>query len=398
MFILYSIEMKKTLNQKAFRRLVGRYLSGEGSESERRTVERYYDLFSSQEDILDGRDQAEVRSTGLRLKSVIDLRTGEGRHKVYPLWRKLTAAAVVLFGISAGLFFYPNQSSESKIVNSQGRNKADLVPGGNRAVLALSDGRRIALDGAHVGVLAGQQGVSVSKTASGTLEYTVAGRTNRAELLNSVSTPRGGQYRLRLSDGTGVWLNAGSVLTYPVAFGGNSRRVTLSGEAYFEVRTDTSRPFSVQTLQQKITVRGTHFNISAYGDDPETRTTLLEGQVSVTGLASGETRMLRPGQQALSSRDHKSNNLSVTHIDTAEAVAWKNGYFHFQDEGLESVLKKIARWYDLEILYPGNRIPQGVYFSGTLSKYQNGGQVLRKLELSGGVHFQMEGRRVMVRP
>jgi transmembrane sensor len=390
--------MKKTLNQKAFGKLVRQYLSGKVNESGRRAIEQYYDLFATEEDILEDKDKEEIRNIGLRLKSGIDLRISEPLNKVYPLWRKFTIAVALLIAMSAGLYFYMVERGGTMIAIGRRPNEADIISGGNRAVLSLSDGTRILLDNAQNGLLARQQGIKISKAASGILVYATGVGARSAELLNSVSTPRGGQYRLRLSDGTQVWLNAGSILTYPVAFSGDSRQVKLSGEAYFEVTRDSKRPFRVYTVHQKICVKGTHFNISAYNDDSETRTTLLEGSVVVTDLASIGTKVLYPGQQALSLNNGKNNSLIITNIDTAEAVAWKNGYFQFQDESLQNVLKKIARWYDLDINYVENRIPQDIYFSGTVSKYYNAGQVLRKLELSGGVHFHIEGRRIMVKP
>jgi len=378
--------------------MVREYLSGTGSESERAVVERYFELFSTQEDILEEQDQETVNAIGVRLKSIIDLKIKNQERKTYPLFQKVVAAAIVLLALSIGLYFYDFEKSGDQLVYKHKTEQKDIAPGGNKAILSLSDGSKITLNTVKDGILANQKGVAVTKTVEGYLVYDDVASSTATKLFNSVSTPRGGQYHLRLSDGTSVWLNAGSVLTYPVSFDHKERQVKLSGEAYFEVARDSTRPFKVQTIQQNISVLGTHFNVSAYDDDNTTKTTLLEGKVAVQRLKSPDKKILNPGQQALTSSNAKNNSVVIINVDTTDAIAWKNGYFQFQDESLESILKKVSRWYDVDIDYSKNQISNQLFFSGTVSKYKNASQVLRILELTGGIHFKIEGRRIIVMP
>lgn len=378
--------------------MVREYLSGAGSESQRAAVERYYELFSSQDDILEEQEKQSVNAIGVRLKANIDLQIKNQETKTYSIFQKFTAAAAVLITLSTGLYFYNAEKGDKQLVHHNQSKQKDFAPGGSKAVLALADGTQITLNTAKDGILANQKGVAVTKTGDGNLVYENVTSPTATKLFNSVSTPRGGQYRLHLSDGTSVWLNAGSVLTYPVAFDHNERKVKLSGEAYFEVAKDAKRPFRVQTIQQTISVLGTHFNISAYTDDTDTKTTLLEGKVAVESFNLSNQKILKPGQQALTSLNTKTHSPVIKNVDTIDVVAWKNGYFQFQDEPLESILKKISRWYDVEVDYSKNQLSNRLFFNGTISKYKNASQVLKKLELTGGVHFQIEGRRIMVMP
>jgi len=391
--------MKRRPNQKAFYKVVRRYLSGAATNGERRAVEQYYDLFSTQEDILESLEEEELREIGLKLKSKIDSKIQNQDTQPYKLVQRIAAAASVILAVAGGLYYFQFLKLGSPHVVKFAKSvQQDVGPGSNKAILILADGSKMNLSNAQNGMLVQQQGVAINKAEDGSLVYADAVSSGAAQSFNSVSTPRGGQYRLRLSDGTLVWLNAGSVLKYPVSFGADQRVVTLSGEAFFQVSKDPGRPFQVTTQQQKVRVLGTHFNISAYPEDTETKTTLLEGKVSVGNTNSSVYSILEPGEQALSSAIHIKRPIVITRIDTTEAVAWKNGYFQFRDESLESVLKKISRWYDVEIQYTGNQVPSGLYFNGSVSKYSNASQVLRKLELSGGVHFQIEGRRITVMP
>ena len=378
--------------------MVRQYLSGNGSESARAAVERYYELFSTQDNILEEKDRESVRAIGSRLKSNIDFKIHDQESKTYPLFQKLAAAAAVVIALSTGLYFYNSGKREKQVVNHQKPKQNEITPGGNKAILSLSDGTQITLNNAKNGILANQKGVAVTKNGEGNLVYENINSSNATKLFNSVSTPRGGQYRLRLSDGTLVWLNAGSVLTYPVVFNVEKREVKLTGEAYFEVSKDIKRPFSVKTTQQKIRVLGTHFNISAYSDDTDTKTTLLEGKVSVENSNFSNHKILRPGEEAITSSNSKNNSPLIKNVDTTDAVAWKNGYFQFQGEPLEGILKKVSRWYDVEIDYSKNQAINTLFFNGTISKYKHASQVLKKLELTGGVHFKIEGRRIIVMP
>ncbi|MDB5122411.1 MAG: hypothetical protein JWP94_540 [Mucilaginibacter sp.] len=266
--------------------------------------------------------------------------------------------------------------------------KADISPGTNKAVLTLSDGKRISLNDASSGRLAVRPGVRIVKKGSGEIIYLVTGKPGGIRP-NNVTTPNGGQWRVVLPDGTKVWLNAASSFTYPTSFAGPVRVVQLSGEAYLEVAKDKRHPFIVKTRQQQVEVLGTHFNINAYPNELSIRTTLAEGRVKVSG-STGQTRILAPGQQAVLSGE----GLTVVEADVEEALAWKNGYFRFNDERIQSVMRKLSRWYNIDVQYSSAVSPNGL--NGKISRYKNISQVLNALEATKMVHFKMEGRRVTV--
>lgn len=306
------------------------------------------------------------------------------------------AAAVVLVMFSIN--FYRNVSKEKDTLSaaSIGGLKNDVKPGDSKAVLTLADGRTIVLDNVKSGILASQGQTAISKTADGQIVYDASAKPleNASAPLtyNTITTPRGGQYMVVLPDGTKVWLNAASSLRFPTAFTGKERRVELSGEAYFEVA-KSGIPFLVNSAGQQIEVLGTHFNVMAYEDEASVKTTLLEGSVKVSNLKSHISHLLRPGQQSSLSRD---GSLKVTEVNTEEAAAWKNGYFIFANENIQSSMKKIARWYDVEIEYQGNVKNKALW--GTISRFENISEVLKMIELTGVIHLKLEERRVIVMP
>jgi transmembrane sensor len=306
----------------------------------------------------------------------------------FPYWRKMAAAAVILITLSAGTFYYLSGKKNS------GDLAQDIAPGGNKAILTLANGDKIVLTNAKNGELSAQGGIVVTKLADGKIVYTVkpgdVGNTNP----NSIETPKGGQYQIVLPDGSKVLLNSLSVLTYPASFAGlKERRVQLKGEAYFEVakvttKGDVRMPFIVVTDQQEVKVLGTHFNINSYTDEPVVKTTLIEGSVLV---AAGEAEeVLTPGDQALAG----PKGLRVTAANIDEVLAWKNGYFMFESEDIASVMRKISRWYDVDVVFEGERPKDG--FGGTVSRFSNVSKVLRILQLTNKVHFKIEGRRIIV--
>lgn len=301
------------------------------------------------------------------------------------LWPRIAAAAAILLVLSAGLVFYLNKDTDI----SRNIVKNDLAPGSNKAVLTFADGRLVNLSDAKAGVVVNAAELKYNDGTAIAAENP-EDLTSSKQLL-SVSTPRGGTYQVVLPDGTKVWLNATSVLKFPAQFASaGERKVELTGEAYFEVSKDKAHPFVVHTSKQAVEVLGTHFNISSYLDETETKTTLLEGSVKVASLQKTASTVLKPGQQATL----QSGNITVNEVDTDEMVAWKNGYFKFVDEDMQSIMRQIARWYDVDIQYEG-KIPDEV-FSGRISKYKNISQVLRMIEAANSVHFKVEGRRVTV--
>lgn len=269
----------------------------------------------------------------------------------------------------------------------------DIAPGKNKAVLTLSNGKKILLDDSADGEIAKQSGIKITKKTNGELVYTVVDPVSpeiTAEQINVIETPKGGQYQINLPDNTKIWLNAGSSLRYPVAFTGKDRRVTLTGEAYFEVAPDKTKPFIVVSDQTEIKVLGTHFNVMAYADEEAMNTTLLEGSVLISN--SHGKQLLTPGQQA---RVNKANNqISVSQANLRASIAWKNGYFYFHDEDVRSIMMKVARWYDVEVVYQVG--VQSPAFGGTFSRYKKLSHLLKYLHEAGDLNFKLEGRRVIV--
>lgn len=299
------------------------------------------------------------------------------------LWIPVSVAASFLVLISIGLFLYKQQSFTGQ---QQKMYANDIAPGKNAATLTLADGRKIFLSDASAGELAKQQGVNISKTKDGKLVYQISGVESKSVAYNTLNTANAEQMEIVLPDGTTVWLNAASALKFPTTFAGQkNRKVELIGEGYFEVFKNKHAPFIVHTNKQEVQVLGTHFNISNYMDDRETRTTLLEGSVMVNQIAT-----LKPGEQASGS----GNNIKTTKVDTELAVAWKNNKFMFDRAQIQDIMKMVARWYNVEIVY-GGEVPDKLY-TGSVSRFEHVSKVLEILELTGNIHFKIEGRRIIV--
>ncbi len=307
-------------------------------------------------------------------------------------WYWVAAASIVLV-LSASVLLIKTKPKENIAQIKPQNTKGPILPGSNKAILTLANGSKINLDDSGKGTLAQQGQCTVKKLSNGQLVYSVDGKAVNAPLsYNVATTPRGGQYKLVLSDGTQVWLNAASSIKYPVVFAGKERHVELTGEAYFEVAKNKQMPFSVSVKGTSIEVLGTHFNVMAYDDDNNMVTTLLEGSVKLK--KAGTEAMLRPGQQAVMGNGHTTYDISD--VNTDAAVAWKNGYFVFDDENIQSIMRKISRWYDVDVTYKGTLKDQN--FGGTVSKFSNVTELLRILEMTGTIHFKIEGRMITVMP
>jgi len=387
----------KTPNQKEFLRIVTAYLNGIATPKQDAALKQYFELFSEEEDVLDGLEQEDLNNIRVRIKSTIDERITKSGLPIFKLYgRYISAAAAILVMMSIGLYYYKHNYQTSSF-KEKAKMLNDIAAGSNKAVLTLANGAKISLTGSSIGKVAEQDGSIITKNGDGMIAYNNANVISGKEIYNSVSTPRGGQYQLKLPDGTIVWLNAASVLTYPVKFIGKERKVELTGEAYFEVVKNSSKPFKVVTNHQIVEVLGTHFNINDYDEEPEAKTSLIEGSVLIRSAEYPKNQeILVPGEQAVLERISKSQPIRVNKIDIEEAIAWKNGYFLFDNEPLESILRKISRWYDVDIDYQGLKSNKIISLSGTLSKYSNASQVLKKLELTGSVQFKIEGRRILV--
>ncbi|MFA4871265.1 MAG: FecR family protein [Pedobacter sp.] len=314
----------------------------------------------------------------------------ESHKKNIRIWPMISIAASVLAVLSVGFYFYNLNKTQKK--EAMALLSSEIIPGGNKAYLTLSNGKRISLTEAENGTLAKQEGVTITKTDDGQLIYKVTntGEKGGVSAFNTIETPNGGQYQVLLPDGTKVWLNAASMLTYPVNFGKNERRVELSGEGYFEVAKNKLKPFRIKTDRQEVTVLGTHFNVNNYKDETKASTTLLTGSVSILNLKSSERAILKPDEQGILNE----KSLSVQQVNAEDAIAWKNGEFLFNDEPLESIMRQISRWYDIDVEYKG--VNPTDRFGGSISRFENVTKVLEKLELTGGIHFKIQHRTIIV--
>lgn len=297
------------------------------------------------------------------------------------------AASLLVLLLSGGIYFYSRPAKPvTPPVVPPIAVLADVQPGTDKALLTLDDGSVITLD--TLGRQELLQGNTAVRQRNGLLQYEHHGG-DKSGSYNTLTTPKGGQYRLVLPDGTRVWLNAGSSLRYPVAFNNKERTVTLTGEAYFEVVHNDKQPFRIQAGSQVVEDLGTTFNINAYADEPVAKTTLLEGAVKI-----GST-LLKPGEQA---RVTKDGVISVVkNINTADAVAWKQGFFVFRNDNLKTVMRELARWYDVEIIYQPN-VNNNQQFSGRIDRSLTLAQVLNGLALTKARFTIEDNRKVVILP
>ncbi len=307
---------------------------------------------------------------------------------VVPLSRKRWtwyAAAAVILAVT-GVFYFGNDRKPQQLNIAEKKTeiplKHDIAPGSNRAMLTLSDGTVIYLDSATAGLLAKEGASSIRKTTDGRIIYSPENSTDASKIVyNTMSTPRGGQYNLILPDGSKVWLNAASSITYPTVFAGTDRTVSITGEVYFEVEKDAGKPFIVKTIHESIKVLGTHFNVNAYADENAVRTSLVEGRVMV------EDKVLQPGQA------YYEGEVVTTNV--SQDVAWKNGVFDFDDVEFASAMRQLSRWYNLDIQYD-TEIPK-IRYGGKIDRNLNLSQVLKVID-GVGAHFELNGRVLHVKP
>ena len=392
--------MKKFNGRPDLLKMIQKYIAGSATGEEQRFLEAYYDRFDDGDDIINQLSDSEKQTFEAELERVLMQVTDQDDtvKTMLPSFRTISAAAVILLIMSTSLYFYIERPKNYALQASKPIElEHDILPGTNTAVLTLSDGTKINLDDAVTGTIAEQAGITISKRADGQLIYTIAPTAKNkngslAGLYNTIETPRGGEYQVNLPDGTRVWLNAASSLRYPASFDGKERRVKLDGEAYFEVAPNKSKPFLVESKEQVVEVFGTHFNVNSYTDEADVRTTLLEGSVKVSIPGSSSFRVLKPGQQTSVGRSGAS--ISVKDIDVEEAIAWQKGHFTFSNEDIQSIMRQVARWYNVEVEYKGSIPTEN--FGGNVSKSKNISEILRILELTKAVHFKVDGRRVIV--
>jgi hypothetical protein len=383
------------MSKQDFISLYEKFLSGQCTDEEKKLLEAHYSeikLMDNQWDNTLGDEEAIKAQIMAKMHSELGFKQPVGIGGRRPkVWLKY--AASIIFLLSAGLIswhYWDLKKRENQSANN-------ILPGKNQAYLTLSNGRSIILNNTKNGQISGTSGVIIQKINDSILSYSKNNNLNNTiknNIIpdsNSLTVPRGGIYQTILSDGTKVWLNSASSIKYPVAFAGKERRVVLSGEAYFEVAKNRKMPFKVAVNGMDVQVLGTHFNVMGYPEDKEIKTTLLEGSVK---LHSGNnTARLIPGQQGV----FNSTSFTVAQVNTDDVVAWKEGFFVFDNESVESTMQKISRWYNVEVVFENKKSLQNQHsFGGTISRHKNIDIVLKALEATGSVHFKITGRRVTV--
>jgi len=386
----------------AAKALLQRYLEGDASQEDVIIIEQWYQQLvdAGEWDWAEGeKDQWGAAMEARLLQRIDGGQSGEGpilgttppRIGVLPFTlRRLSAAAILLLAIAGAWLLFTRKASQ-RVASLQQRYRNDVKPGRNAALLTLAGGKTVVLDDSAPKTI-GRQGNTVILNDSGQLAYQAETGKASEIFYNSLTTQKGNQYHLTLPDGTKVWLNASSSITYPTAFAGKERRVTISGEAYFEVMKNQQQPFIVQQGDMSVQVLGTSFDVNGYGDEAALKTTLVEGKVRVVKAAAGS--LLEPGQQAVIPNGNGA--ISIDHNPDIEAVlAWKNGSFSFKDAGIAAIMQQVQRWYDIDVVYEANitkhfvaEIPRSV----PLSKF------LQVLEATNQVHFRIEGKKVIVLP
>lgn len=384
---------------KEVEKLIDKYLSGTADQEEKNLIENWYNEVNTQADKPDPDTIRQYKQeTWVLLKTYTDNRMAAvrqiaDRKKRTSFYTWLTAAMLLLSLAMA--FYFLSKQPDQQLANNNNILKNDVLPGGNKAILTLSNGSQVTLTGAPNGLIAKQADIAIHKTEDGKLSYQASndsGHVSTAlQVFNTISTPRGGNYHLTLEDGTQVWLNAESSLKYPVAFKSNERVVELTGEGYFEVEKSKTRPFKINVSGQLVEVLGTHFNINAYNNEPVVKTTLLEGSVKIS--AANKSVLIKPGEQAYYSETNGNGFKVTTDANINEVMAWKNGRFIFTGANIQTVMRQLERWYDVDAVYDKN-IPTD-HFNGKIPKDVNLSQVLKVLELSG-VHFKIEGRKIVI--
>jgi len=385
-----------TTNQQLLASLAEKFLAGTATAAEQEQLHQLYESWTDDEEqvVTDAGHTDVLRS---EIFQVIKrrMKVDHAYKSVIPfykkkLWRALAAASV----LGGGLLLYLLRPATPKGPASGGDkiiavHAVTVMPGRDKATLTLADGSVIDLDSSGTGRLA-QQGNTRISIKEGKIVYAPHKAGNNEMAYNTISTPRGGQYLVILPDGTKVGLNATSYGRFPVAFTGGRRVVEIAGEAYFEVARDPAMPFIAKVRDMTVEVLGTHFNIMAYGEEQKIATTLLEGSVKVS--RGSDKHMIVPGQQAVWT-EYGTFNLK-SDVDMEEVVAWKNGKFHFNNADIRTIMRQIARWYDVDVEFENNAAD--IRLGGVISRKEDIRQLLNYFEIAGKVHFTIEGRKIIV--
>lgn len=381
-----------TTPQQKTKALIDKYLAGKATPEEINQLERAYHQAAAKMEQHDDESAEEIEQIGMESWVSLMSRIEETPVRTIKLWPHIAAAASVLLVLSAGGYFLLHKTQLPQQV-AQNQTQ-DIAPGHNQATLTLANGQTIVLTKGLYGQLA-QQGMATVQVNNGNaIAYTAIGnKIETAPVYNTLTTVRGEQspYPLVLADGTKIWLDAASSVTFPTAFVGKARLVKITGQAYFEVMHDAAHPFKVIVKGQTIEDLGTTFNINAYDDEPTIQTTLISGKVRLTNTSG--TALLRPGQVAIVAP--QKEGITVKDVDTEGSIAWKNGYFLFDRENLESIMRRISRWYNVEVVFTNQESRQSAYW-GSVTRYTNVSRVLKQLEETGHERFRIENNKIII--
>lgn len=375
------------MNREETKELLKRYNEGNASTEEIRVVEHWF----VQQSAVDQKEPIDLDYMAIKHQMWHHVAAGvspvKKQHRLFSSFNIAAAAAILVVALVSIWGYLDHKNTATPQIAA-----SDIKPGKNKAVLTLADGRKISLTDTGNDTVANEAGLLITKNTQGQLVYQVVGNTSNQKTLqyNTIEAPIGGKWQVILPDGSKVFLNALSSLKYPLGFSEKERKVELKGEAYFEVFHNEKSPFMVSAKGQTVEVLGTHFNISAYADDKLVKTTLLTGSVKIA--AGNNALILKPGEQSQVRLGHIS---LVENVDLEDVVAWKNGYFKF-NENLESIMAKVSRWYDVDISYEIQPDP-GFRYKGEISRDRNLSELLNMLEFTGNVHFKIEGRRVIIK-
>lgn len=397
------------MEKQEFLDLLDRYQNGEATEEEIRLLLNYYNSFQ----LSAGWNEEEMGSSAAIEENILaSLQAAVEKEKLPATisitrrsWPRVAAACILL--VSAAMFIWPGLPEKKRSISRHERElQTTPAANENNVLLVMGDGRKIVLDNHRDGVVTTEGNTVIRKQGNSlSWEYNSNAQTKYFEAAGNhqIVVPRGWQYRVVLPDGSRVWLNTSSTLSFPSSFVNSTRDVELTGEAYFEVARDASKPFRVNALRDRsqkegtlVEVLGTHFNVNAYNDEQHTRTTLLEGSVKVSRPAApgaDGTRLLVPGEEAIVTSGASQASITVRPADTDVALAWKSGLFNFRNADIHTIMREIARWYNVRIVYE-SQIPERS-FSGKFNRSLTLSDVLEILEQSS-IHFRIEGNTVVV--
>ena len=384
-----------------FLQLLNKYLQGNASAKEARLLEEYYRRLEEtsgqnysleEEDILYSKMLQNIRE---KIHDVQQIAPQYHRKRIKSRWWYAAASLMLILSISTGL--YLANYKQPAVLATQHQPSKDIVPGGNKALLTLSNGRTIVLDSVHSGQVTSQGTSKVIKVNGAILAYKPGGRIQTPDgssrvLYNTLATPRGGQYQLILPDGSKVWLNSASSIHYPTVFTGKERRVAITGEAYLEVAEDPGHPFIVTTPKTEIKVLGTHFNVMAYANEPVVKTTLLEGSVKISIPGRDIATIIKPGQQA-SVYNADRQHIQIKNVNATDIAAWTHGLLSLTDCSIPEFMNQLSRWYDVDIEYAAN-IPDK-QFGGMINRNTHLSDVLAALDAIG-IHTRLKDNKIIV--